>query len=147
MDVAKTAIATVQGRVSSDPRITVAKSGVKIANVTLGWSHKDREGETKWSNIDVIFFGKTADTVEQYVGKGGEVFVSGDLQQESWVDKEGNPRSKMTIIGSTLTLLGKPSDDSEKKTESRSESRSSKPATKASKPAKEEDDFPDEVPF
>lgn len=143
----KTAIATVQGRVSSDPRITLAKSGSKVANVTLGWSHKDREGETKWSNIDVIFFGKTADTVEQYVGKGGDVFVSGDLQQESWVDKDGNPRSKMVILGSTLTLLGKPSDDKEKKTESRSENRPAKQAAKPSKSAKQDDDFPEEVPF
>jgi single-strand DNA-binding protein len=141
--VGKTAIATVQGRVSSDPRITVAKSGTKVANITLGWSHKDREGETKWSNIDVVFFGKTAETVEQYVEKGGEVFVSGDLQAESWVDKEGNPRSKLSIIGSTLTLMGKRSDDSERKTETRP----AKPAAKTSKPEKQEDDFPDEVPF
>jgi single-strand DNA-binding protein len=121
----------------------VAKSGTKVANITLGWSHKDREGETKWSNIDVVFFGKTAETVEQYVEKGGEVFVSGDLQAESWVDKEGNPRSKLSIIGSTLTLMGKRSDDSERKTETRP----AKPAAKTSKPEKQEDDFPDEVPF
>lgn len=140
----RTAVATVVGRVSFDPSVVVTKSGAKIARILVGWSNKDRDGEVKWSNIDVSFFGKNADTVEQYVGKGSEVFVSGDLQQDNFTDKEGNQRTKLTILGSTLTLMGKPTgNEAEKKTESRP----AKPAAKPSKPARSEDDFPDEVPF
>lgn len=140
----RTAVATVVGRVSFDPSVVVTKSGSKIARILVGWSNKDRDGEVKWSNIEVSFFGKNADTVEQYVGKGSEVFVSGDLQQDNFTDKEGNQRSKLTILGSTLTLMGKPTgNEAEKKTESRP----AKPAAKPSKPAAQEDDFPDEVPF
>lgn len=140
----RTAVATVVGRVSFDPSVVVTKSGAKIARILVGWSNKDRDGEVKWSNIEVSFFGKNADTVEQYVGKGSEVFVSGDLTQDNFTDKEGNQRSKLTILGSTLTLMGKPTgNEAEKKTESRP----AKPAAKPSKPAAQEDDFPDEVPF
>lgn len=41
-----------------------------------------------------------------YLSKGTSVLVEGELEQQSWTDKEGNPRSKMILQVRSLQLLG-----------------------------------------
>lgn len=41
-----------------------------------------------------------------YLTKGTSVLVEGELEQQSWKDKEGNPKSKMILQVRSLQLLG-----------------------------------------
>ena len=41
-----------------------------------------------------------------YLTKGTSVLVEGELEQQSWTDKEGNPKSKMVLAVRSLQLLG-----------------------------------------
>lgn len=141
------AIATVLGRVSDDPAITTSRNGNKIARFRMGWSKKV-EGETKWSNISVTFFGKQVDTIEQYVSKGSTVMVTGNLEENTWDNKDGVKQYSMQLIGLTFSLEGKPTDksDSNEKPQG-AKQQAKKPAPAAAKSSGSDGDFPDDDGF
>jgi single-strand DNA-binding protein len=138
------AFATVHGYLSDAPSVNTTKNGTKVARIRLGWSKKMGE-ETKWSNINVVLWGKLAETAEQYLEKGSLVTVNGELETNSW-EKDGEKRSNLELHASQLKLEGKPKGNGEKQERP---TPSSKPAGKpASKPAvKSEDDFPSDDGF
>ena len=71
------------GNVGNEPEITNLESGKKVAKFSIATneSYKDSKGEkqqdTQWHNI--IAWGKIAEIVEKYVGKGKEVALEGKL--------------------------------------------------------------------
>jgi len=56
--------------------------------------------------VDVTFFGRMAEVVSQYLGKGSPIFVEGRLKLDTW-EKEGQKRSKLYVIVERMQLLGK----------------------------------------
>lgn len=136
------AFATAVGRVSDAPRINDGKS--KMASFRIGCPEKGKDGETTWSNFDIVVFGRLAEIVEQYVEKGSEVLVSGRLRQRDFTDGQGNKRTSFQITANDLQLGSRPQGQGggDGKAEgAKSETKSNKPAAKAA------DDFPDDVPF
>ncbi|MCU0706683.1 MAG: single-stranded DNA-binding protein [Pirellula sp.] len=63
--------------------------------------------------VDVTFFGRLAEVVGQYLGKGSPIFVEGRLKLDTW-EKDGQKRSKLYVIVERMQLLGRnePSDGS-----------------------------------
>ena len=55
-------------------------------------------------------WGKTADIIEKYVGKGKEVAIEGKLTSRSYEDKEGVKRYITEVIASEILLLGSKGD-------------------------------------
>lgn len=51
-------------------------------------------------------WGKTAEIVEKYVGKGKEVAIEGKLTTRSWEDKDGMKRYTTEVVCSELLMLG-----------------------------------------
>ncbi|WP_289022456.1 single-stranded DNA-binding protein [uncultured Salegentibacter sp.] len=98
------------GNVGKEPEIVNLDSGKKLAkfSVATNENYKNGNGEritdTQWHNI--IAWGKTAELVEKYVGKGKEVGVEGKLTNRSWDDKDGNKRYITEIVCNELLLLG-----------------------------------------
>jgi len=101
--------AYVIGNVTRDAEVREA-GATRVCNLTVVHNTKYKDKETT-SYIEVVLFGKLADIAGQYVTKGSKVFVSGELREEKWDDKEtGAKRSKLKIIGQRLTLLGSKGD-------------------------------------
>lgn len=98
------------GNVGKEPEIVNLDSGKKLAkfSVATNENYKNGNGEritdTQWHNI--IAWGKTAELVEKYVGKGKEVGVEGKLTNRSWDDKDGNKHYITEIVCNELLLLG-----------------------------------------
>jgi single-strand DNA-binding protein len=61
------------------------------------------------SFFDVSAWDKTADIIEKYAGKGKQVCVVGRLKQDTW-EKDGQKRSKVSIIASQVQLLASKAD-------------------------------------
>jgi single-strand DNA-binding protein len=68
---------------------------------------KNASGEwiDETSFVDVTFFGRTAEVVSEYLGKGSPIFVEGRLKQDTW-EKDGQKRSKLYVIVDRMQLLG-----------------------------------------
>ena len=104
------------GRLGKDPEIRSMQSGKRVANFGLATSKrwKDRETQeqkesTTWHNI-VVFNEGLVGIIEQYVKKGSQIYLEGELQTRKWQDKDGNDRVTTEVIlqpyNSSLTLLG-----------------------------------------
>jgi len=99
------------GNLGNDPEIINLESGKTLAKFAIATneSYKNAQGEkvtdTQWHNI--VAWGKTAEIVEKYVGKGKEVAIEGKLTTRSWEDKEGMKRYITEVVCSELLMLGK----------------------------------------
>ena len=99
------------GNLGKDPEIINLESGKTLAKFAIATneSYKNAQGEkvtdTQWHNI--IAWGKTAQIVEKYVGKGKEVAIEGKLTTRSWEDKDGMKRYITEVVCSELLMLGK----------------------------------------
>ena len=99
------------GNLGNDPEIVNLESGKTLAkfSVATNKSYKNAQGEkvtdTQWHNI--VAWGKTAQIIEKYVGKGKEVAIEGKLTTRSWEDKDGMKRYTTEVVCSELLMLGK----------------------------------------
>jgi single-strand DNA-binding protein len=97
------------GHLGRDPEYRVAASGNSVANISIAVTdkYKDKDGiekeTTEW--INVVFFGKLADIVEQYVKKGMQVYVEGKLKTDKY-EKDGITRYSTKVVAEKLQMLG-----------------------------------------
>ena len=96
-------------RVGKDPEIKTFDNGNKIATFSAAVSetYTDRNGQrqeqTEWFNI--VYNGKLADTVANYVRKGSNIYVEGKIRTRSWDDQNGQKHYQTEVVGFGLQLL------------------------------------------
>lgn len=101
----------VIGNVGQEPKIFTFQNGKKKASFSVAASkrYRDANGEQKeqttWVNCSA--FGKLADVVEEYVGKGSQLFVEGELSVNNFTDQNGNKKSVTEVHVTTLQMLDK----------------------------------------
>ena len=99
------------GNLGNDPEIINLESGKTLAKFSIATneSYKNAKGEkvtdTQWHNI--VAWGKTAQIVEKFVGKGKEVAIEGKLTTRTWEDKEGIKRYTTEVVCNELLMLSK----------------------------------------
>jgi single-strand DNA-binding protein len=99
------------GRLTRDPEIRHTPSGMPIAEMGLAMDRyrKAPDGSSTKEPVfvDLTAFGKTAELAQQYLKKGREIFVDGELKLDQWDDKTtGQKRSKLQVIVNNLQFLG-----------------------------------------
>lgn len=108
--------AMIIGNVGNDPELKVTQSGLSTCKITIATSSKytNKQGEkvenTEWHNV--VFFGKSADTIAKYVQKGSKLYVEGEIRTRSWEDKDGVKRYSTEIIGQNFEFLNSRNADS-----------------------------------
>lgn len=103
----------LMGRLVRDPEIKQTSSGISIANFTLAMDRSFGD-EKKTDFIPVVAFNGTADTIGKYVRKGQQLLVSGQLQQKSWEDKDGNKHSSFEVFAQEFSFCETKASDSTK---------------------------------
>ena len=70
------------------------------------WNDKagQRQEKTEWHRV--VLWGKTAESLNEYLTKGKQIYVEGRLQTRQWDDKDGNKRYTTEIRGDRIVLLG-----------------------------------------
>lgn len=91
------------GNVGQDPEVRYLPNGGAVTNVSIAtsesWMDKNsgqRQDRTEWHRV--VFFGKLADVVSQYVKKGSKLYVEGKLQTRKWQDQSGQDRYTTEIV-------------------------------------------------
>lgn len=101
--------ATLIGRLTRDEELKYTPSGAAVGNISIAINRKVKKGQ-EWvdeSNFfDVVFFGKQAENLKQYLTKGKQIGVTGFLKQERWTDQNGQNRSAVKIYANDIQLLG-----------------------------------------
>ena len=152
------------GNLGRDPEVRSFPSGDRVANVTIATTDKWRDKATsemreatEWHRI--VFNGRLAEIVEQYLKKGAQIYVEGSLRTRKWTDKDGVEKYTTEIRADQMQMLGGrqgmggPSGEDEGGGGNYSRpAPASRPAAQAPKaaPAKASsgfDDMDDDIPF
>jgi single-strand DNA-binding protein len=103
------------GNLGRDPEMRYTPQGTPVTSFPVATSRRynTADGQTKeetiWFRVSV--WGKQAETVNQYLGKGRKVLVEGTLVGDEnggpriWTDKEGKPRASFEVRAWTVRFL------------------------------------------
>ena len=98
------------GNLGRDAELRYTPGGAAVATLNLATTDvfKDRDGQkkedTQWHRV--ILWGKTAETLNDYLKKGKQVYIEGKLQTRKWKDKDGNEKYTTEVKGDRVVLLG-----------------------------------------
>ena len=96
------------GNLGSDMELRWTQGGVAVGNVSIAVNEKYKEKETTtW--VKLVFFGKQAEIVDKYAGKGSSLFVSGRLQTSNY-EKDGQTHYSTDIIVKEFQFLDSKKD-------------------------------------
>ena len=105
-------VVALTGRLTRDSELRYTNSGTAVSKFSIAVNRKVKKGD-QWVNeasfFDCSYFGKGAEGVNQYLNKGTQVAINGSLVQSRW-EQDGQTRSKVEVMVSSLTLLGSPQD-------------------------------------
>lgn len=100
------------GNVGGDPEVRYMPNGNAVANITLAtsdsWKDKNtghQQDRTEWHRV--VFFGRLAEVVGEYVRKGSKLYIEGRIQTREW-EKDGVKRYTTEIvvdIGGQMQML------------------------------------------
>ena len=101
----------IVGNLGKDPEMRSFPSGDQVANVTIATTDKwkdqqtgDMKEATEWHRV--VFNGRLAEIVGQYLRKGSQVYVEGSLRTRKWVDQSGVEKYTTEIRADQMQMLG-----------------------------------------
>jgi single-strand DNA-binding protein len=102
------------GRLTRDPELRALPSGTSVCSMRIACnsSRRDAEGDytEKPNYFDVSVFGPSAESVANYMRKGGRIAVDGRLEWREWETAEQQRRQAVSIVADTVQFLDGPRD-------------------------------------
>lgn len=135
---------TLLGNLTRDPELRYTSDGKAVIGFSIAtnrqWTMESGEKKEATDYHDIVFWGKAAEIINQFVHKGTKILVQGRLQTRSW-EKEGQKRYKTEIVGDDFVLFDKMTEPvSEKPTEEPTQEVTKKEEAEVTKAV-------DEIPF
>ncbi|ECK3538192.1 single-stranded DNA-binding protein SSB2 [Salmonella enterica] len=103
------------GNLGQDPEVRYMPNGGAVANLTLATSETWRDkadGEmrehTEWHRV--VVFGKLAEIASEYLRKGAQVYIEGQLRTRKWTDQSGQDKYTTEVVvgqNGTMQMLGR----------------------------------------
>ncbi len=93
------------GRVGADPEMRYTPNGTAVTQLRLATDRRSKDGETEADWHSVVCWDRTAEAVNQYVGKGDRIYVAGRLVQNTWEGDDGQRRYRTEIHASEVVFL------------------------------------------
>ena len=156
--------AQLLGNVGADPDIRVSGNGRSVANIRVAttnvWNDKDtgqRKEHTEWHRA--VFFGRDAEFIRDYVIKGRQVYLEGEIRTEKYTDSNGQDAYTTKIYGTMIRATGAASTNAPKPSErpapagttansAAGRTTTSRSSTRPAAPASENNPFEDDtIPF
>jgi single-strand DNA-binding protein len=144
---------TLIGNLTMDPELRFTPSGIAMARIGLAVNRRyQRDGE--WQEQTSFFYGtvwrEQAESVAESLQKGARVIVSGQMEQRTWQDKDGQDRESIEVrideIGPSLRWATATVNKTQRQ-DNWSEGNKSSGSGGAAAPSPRDDYGPDEAPF
>jgi len=143
------------GNLGKDPEVRYMPNGGAVTNITLATSESWRDkqsGEnkevTEWHRV--VLFGKLAEVAGEYLRKGSQVYIEGQLKTRKWHDQSGQDRYATEVlvnVGGTMQMLG---GKQEGQSNGNGQPRNNTQQNQSSEPQQSNEppmDFDDDIPF
>ncbi len=138
----------LMGNMTRDAELRYTPNGKAVASfgLAINRTYKDAAGERKEEVdfFDVVAWGKLAEIISQYGGKGQGVHVTGRLQNRNWEAQDGTKRNKTEVVATDISLVGSPKGSG--KTPVAAEG-TDKPAPEVETQVSDEEINIDDIPF
>ncbi|ELY3536908.1 single-stranded DNA-binding protein [Cronobacter sakazakii] len=102
------------GNLGQDPEVRYLPNGGAVANLRLATSESWRDKQTgemkevtEWHSV--VLYGKLAEVAGEYLRKGSQVYIEGQLRTRKWQAQDGSDRYSTEVavkVGGTMQMLG-----------------------------------------
>jgi len=96
------------GRLTRDAELASIPNGTAVCKFSIAVNRSKKDGDS-WvdepSFFNIILWGRQGEALHQYLIKGKQVGISGELRQERW-QQDGQNRSKIEVVANSVQLLG-----------------------------------------
>ena len=98
------------GNLGNDPDTKYTQSGMAVTRISLATTsvRKDRDGNnqerTEWHRV--VFFGKLGEIAGEYLRKGSQVYVEGELRYDKYTGQDGVEKYSTDIVANEMQMLG-----------------------------------------
>ena len=98
------------GNLGRDAELRYTPGGAAVATLNMAttenWTDQSGQKQEKPEWHRVVFWGKVAESLTEYLTKGKQIYIEGRLETRQWNDKDGNKRYTTEIKGDKIVLLG-----------------------------------------
>ena len=104
----------ILGNLGNDPEVKYTASGSAIANLTVAtsesWNDKatgEKREAVEWHRV--VLFGKLAEVAGEYLRKGSQVYIEGQLRTRKWTDNAGVEKYTTEVVvgmNGVMQMLG-----------------------------------------
>lgn len=144
------------GNLGQDPEVRYLPNGGAVANITLAtsesWRDKatgEQKEQTEWHRV--VLFGKLAEVAGEYLRKGSQVYIEGQLRTRKWTDQSGVEKYTTEVlvnVGGVMQMLGGKQGGNEQGSSPRNNSQQrNQPAQQQSHHSEPPMDFDGDIPF
>ena len=158
------------GNLGQDPEVKYMPTGGAVTNISIAttdsWTDKNtgqKQDRTEWHRV--VFFNRLAEVVGEYLRKGSQVYIEGNLRTRKWQDQNGQDKYTTEIVAREMQMLGSRSggssaynDNSAPSQAPQQSQQGSNPNQASPKPAQQQaaapsappqnfDNFDDDIPF
>jgi len=96
------------GRLTRDAELKYTASGQAVCKFSIAVNRRRKTGD-QWVDepnfFDIVLWGRQGETLNQYLVKGKQIGVDGELRQDRW-EQDGQNRSRVEIVANNIQLLG-----------------------------------------
>tara|TARA_R110000824_G_scaffold197027_3_gene380315 strand:+ start:2573 stop:2932 length:360 start_codon:yes stop_codon:yes gene_type:complete len=96
---------TLVGNLGADPEPGQTRDGKSMAKLRIATKASNKEGKTSWWYATA--FRWSADFAIQYLKKGDQVLIDGEISMRDYEDKNGNKRQSVDIVVDRIKSMGK----------------------------------------
>jgi len=99
------------GNVGTDPEMRYTPNGNPVTSFRMATNYRyttsngERKEETDWFSITV--WGKQAESCNQYLSKGRQVYVEGRIHARSWEGQDGQMRTNLEVTANRVLFIGR----------------------------------------
>lgn len=96
------------GRLTRDAELKYTSSGMAVCTFSVAVNRFRKDGDQRVeeaSFFDIVLWGRSGESINQYLTKGKQVAVDGELRQNRW-EQDGQARSRIEIVATNVQLLG-----------------------------------------
>jgi len=101
------------GNLTRDPEIRHTPKGTAVGDLAMAMNmvYRTQDGTDKEEvcYVDVVVWGRQAETCKEYLTKGSPIFVEGRLQLDQWETQQGEKRSRLRVRAERVQFLGRAS--------------------------------------
>lgn len=97
------------GNLTRDPEMRTTNNGTNVASFAIAtnlvWKDQQGQMQKKAEFHNIVAWRKLADICNQYLKKGGKVYIEGRIQNREWVGQDNQKKYRTEIVADNMIML------------------------------------------